>query len=356
MKLNIGFLIYLLIFSLLLSSCSQDAKAESADEAEIEIDNIISHHISDSHKWVIFAYSDSEGNPAEISISLPIILVDKGEWLFSTSSKFENNAVVTNGANHYVMYHDLIYSTDAEGTITKDAEGNVTNLRPLDLSITKNVTALFLSAGLLLWIFISAARRYRRSEVPSGYQSAIEAIVQFIDKDIAGEQIGEKGSKFTPYLLTIFFFIWINNLLGLVPIFPASTNLSGNISFTATLAVFTFLVTAFSGNKDYWRHIFVVPGVPSFLKVILVPIEIISMFTKPFTLLIRLFANVTGGHIIMISLVSMIFIAKSFAMAPISVLLSLLIFVLEIIFGLLQAYIFTLLSALYIGLAVQENH
>jgi F-type H+-transporting ATPase subunit a len=342
---------------LLMPACSDGDEGEtSAEEAEIEIDHIINHHISDSHKWVIFAYTGNDGSSKEISLSLPVILVANGQWYFGLSSSFDDNAVVSHKDNHFVMYHDIIYSTDASGQIIKNSEGEVTNQRPLDLSVTKNVTALFLSASLLLILFLSVARRYKTREKPAGMQSAMEAIIMFIDKDIAQEQIGHKGSRYTPYLLTLFFFIWINNLLGLIPIFPASANLSGNIAFTAALAIFTFFITAFSGNRQYWKHIFVVPGVPPLLKVILVPIEIVSVFTKPFTLLIRLFANVTGGHIILISLISMIFIAKSFAMAPISIALSLLIFVLEIIFGLLQAYIFTLLSALYIGLAVQEDH
>ena len=181
-------------------------------------------------------------------------------------------------------------------------------------------------------------------------------LVLFV-KDIADEQIGkEKSGKYTCYLLTLFYFIWINNLIGLIPFFPGSSNLSGNIAFTAILAIFTFIVTNVSGTKHYWKHNLTVPGVPAPMKVILIPIEIISMFTKPFTLLIRLFANVTGGHIIIISLISMIFVMHNLIMPAPSVILALIIFVLELIFGALQAYIFTLLSALYIGLALEDGH
>ncbi|MGV8828374.1 MAG: F0F1 ATP synthase subunit A [Breznakibacter sp.] len=348
--------LFILIF--LTSPGLMQAKATEAthpENQEIEVDAIINHHISDSHKWVIFSYPDKEEHLKEIALHLPIILFHQGSFLFSCSSEFEHEKIVEKDGVHYVMHHDKIFVTDEAGTISDDGQGNISNLRPLDLSITRNVASMLLSVTLLLGIFISIAKKYHKREKPAGMQSAMEAIIIFINKDIVESQIGKNGARYAPFLLTLFFFIWINNMIGLFPFFPGSSNLSGNIAFTGILALFTFIVTTFSGNKSYWRHIFVVPGVPAVLKIILVPIEIISMFTKPFTLLIRLFANVTGGHIILISLISMIFIAKSYVMAPISILLSLLIFMLEIIFGLLQAYIFTLLSALYIGLATHEE-
>ena len=334
-------------------------QAKASDEPhqekkEIAIDEIINHHISDSHKWVIFSYEGKEHQTHELAIHLPVILYYQGSFLFSCSSKFEHNKIVEKNGVHYVMHHDKVYITNANGDLEEDAEGDIINAKPLDISITRNVTSLFLSVVLMLWLFIGIARKYRQSEKPAGMQSAMEAIIIFVNKDIVESQIGKNSSRYAPYLLTLFFFIWINNLIGLFPVFPGSSNLSGNIAFTGILAVFTFIITTLSGNKHYWKEVFVVPGVPVLLKVILVPIEIISMFTKPFTLLIRLFANVTGGHIIIISLISIIFIAQSFAMAPVSILLSLAILMLELIFGLLQAYIFTLLSALYIGLATQE--
>lgn len=331
------------------------SEAKHQENQDVEVDAIINHHISDSHKWVIFSYPDQQEHIKEIALHLPIILYHKGSLLFSCSSEFEHQKIVEKNGVYYVMHHDKIYITDETGEIIQDAQGNITNPKPLDLSITRNVASLFLSVGLLLWLFITMAKKYNKREKPAGMQSAMEAIIIFINKDIVESQIGKNGARYAPFLLTLFFFIWINNLIGLFPFFPGSSNLSGNIAFTGVLALFTFMVTTFSGNKNYWRHIFVVPGVPAVLKIILVPIEIISMFTKPFTLLIRLFANVTGGHIILISLISIIFIAKSYVMAPISILLSLLIFMLELIFGLLQAYIFTLLSALYIGLATHEE-
>ena len=347
------------LFITLLLSAPAWIQAEVHDAAHkedggVEIDQIINHHISDSHKWSIFSYQGKDHQTKELAIHLPIILYYQGSVLLSCSSEFEHNQVVEKEGTYYVMHHDKLYITNADGELTKDAEGAITNPKPLDLSITRNVTSLFFSVALMLWLFISVAKKYKQREKPSGMQSAMEAIIIFVNKDIVESQIGKNSSRYAPYLLTLFFFIWINNLIGLFPVFPGSSNLSGNIAFTGILAVFTFFITTFSGNKHYWKEVFMVPGVPVLLKVILVPIEIISLFTKPFTLLIRLFANVTGGHIIIISLVSIIFIAQSYAMAPISILLSLVIFVLELIFGLLQAYIFTLLSALYIGLATQE--
>ena len=183
----------------------------------------------------------------------------------------------------------------------------------------------------------------------------MEPLVLFVRDDIAVPNIGKKADKFLPYLLTVFFFIWINNLIGLVPFFPGSANLTGNISFTVTLALITFLITNFNGNKDYWKHIFATPGVPVWLAPIMIPVEIMGILAKPIALLIRLFANITAGHIIILSLISLIFIFKSVAIAPVSVGFVLFMNVLELLVAAIQAYIFTLLSALFIGMAVEEH-
>jgi F-type H+-transporting ATPase subunit a len=168
--------------------------------------------------------------------------------------------------------------------------------------------------------------------------------------------IGEhKYKKYMPYLLTIFFFIWINNIFGLIPILNGA-NVSGNIAFTFTLAAITFIITTFSGNKHYWQHIFWMPGVPVPMKIFLMPIEIIGMFVKPISLMIRLFANITAGHVIILALMSLIFVFKTEAMAPVSVAFSLFITVIEIVVTAIQAYIFTILSALYFGMATEEAH
>src|SRR5690606_25067493 len=190
------------------------------------------------------------------------------------------------------------------------------------------------------------------SFVPKGIASFVEPLVLFVRDEIAKPMIGEKKyARYMPYLLTVFFFIWLNNVFGLIPIVNAA-NLTGNIAFTMTMAVFTFIITTFSGNKHYWKHIFWMPGVPVPMKIFLAPIELVGIFTKPISLMIRLFANITAGHIIVLSLMSLIFIFKSVAVAPISVAFSLFIIVIEIVVTAIQAYIFTILSALYIGMAV----
>ena len=319
-----------------------DSTQVTKPEAEFDMMHTITGHISDSHSWPIFEYKNAEGKEVAIKLPLPVIAYHKGDWIFTLSSSFDEGATYE--------HNGYSYSIDAKGKLVA-ADGESV----FDISITRNVASMFMSAALILLLFVGAARSYKRSEVPHGRTSLVEMLVLFV-KDIADDQIGKaKSAKYTPYLLTIFYFIWINNLIGLVPFFPFGTNLSGNIAFTSTLAIITFLITNVNASKHYWKHNLTVPGVPFILKFIMVPIEIMSMFTKPFTLLIRLFANVTGGHIIIISLISMIFMMKSYAMAVPSVLLALFVSGLELILGALQAYIFTVLSALYIGLAIEEE-
>ena len=205
-------------------------------------------------------------------------------------------------------------------------------------------------------IFYAVAKSYNKNkEAPKGLAGFFEPLVTFVRDDIAIPNIGEKKyAKFMPYLLTVFFFIWVNNLIGLIPFFPFSSNLTGNIAFTFVLAFITFLITTFNGNKDYWKHI-LMPPVPKLLYPIMVPIEIIGMFTKPFALMIRLFANIAAGHIIILSLVSLIFIFKTVAISPVSGAFVIFMSVLEMLVAALQAYVFTLLSALFIGQAVAEH-
>jgi ATP synthase subunit 6 len=184
----------------------------------------------------------------------------------------------------------------------------------------------------------------------------MEPLVLFVRDDIAVPNIGaKKADKFLPYLLTIFFFIWVNNLLGLIPFFPGSANMSGNIAFTFTLAMLTFIITNVNGNKAYWKHVFATPGVPLWLSPIMIPVELMGLIAKPVALFIRLFANITAGHIIILSLVSLIFIFKTIAIAPVSVAFVLFMNVLELFVAALQAYIFTLLSSLFIGAAVADH-
>jgi F-type H+-transporting ATPase subunit a len=270
----------------------------------------------------------------------------------------EHVAEVNN--QRFVNYkEDIFIASDTPNEhgqyLTYNEKGEVVNAKPLDFSITKNVTQLLISALVLILLFTSVARSYKKHGVttaPKGKQSFLEPLIVFVRDDIAKGNIGARGEKFTPYLLTVFFIILINNVFGLVPI---SANVTGNIAFTLTLSVLTLILTVFNGNKNYWGHIFT-PHAPKALWIILIPIEIIGILTKPFALMIRLFANISAGHIIIISLVGLIFMFESLAVSPISVGFALFIDVLEVLVAVLQAYIFTLLTALFIGSAVADHN
>jgi F-type H+-transporting ATPase subunit a len=208
---------------------------------------------------------------------------------------------------------------------------------------------------LLIFLGIASTYKKREGKAPKGFQSLIEPIIVFVRDEIARPNIGHKYIGYMPFLLTVFFFIWINNLIGLVPMFPGGANLTGNIAVTFTLGVITFLVVTFSGNKYYWKHIFA-PDVPWWLYPIMLVVEIIGVLSKPFALIVRLFANITAGHIIVLSLISLIFIFKTTSIAPVSVAFVLFMYVLELLVAFLQAFIFTMLTALFIGTAVEEHH
>jgi F-type H+-transporting ATPase subunit a len=327
------------IFALLfvLAFGGQAMAAEGGEEGFRPGDMIL-HHIGDAHEWYFF-----DGHYG--TLYLPIILYsgDRGVEVFS-SSNFYNEAHETVPYNGYVLDHGHI--SRADGT-------SVT-----DLSITKNVASMFLSAIIMLVVFISIANRYKNKTMhaPKGLQSFLEPIVMFVRDEIAIPNIGPKYARFLPFLLTLFFFIWINNLLGLL---PGAANVTGNIAVTLVLAAIVLVITLLNGTKNYWGHIFNTPGVPWWLKTVLpiMPIvEFIGIFTKPFSLMIRLFANITAGHIIILSLFSLIFIFESVAIGPLSVAFATFMYFLELFVALLQAYIFTLLAAMYFGGAVEEHH
>ncbi|MFT5954843.1 MAG: F-type H+-transporting ATPase subunit a, partial [Cyclobacteriaceae bacterium] len=214
---------------------------------------------------------------------------------------------------------------------------------------------LFINAGIMLLIFSAVARGYKKNKgrAPKGIQSFFEPIIIFVRDEIVKPNIGPKYEKYLPYMLTLFFFIWFGNILGLM---PGAANLTGNIAVTAVLAVFTFLITNFSGNKQYWKHVLWTPGVPAVMKIIIVPVEIIGLFTKPFSLMIRLFVAITAGHIVVLSLLSLTFIFESFAVGIGSAVVVTGINIIELLVATIQAYVFTMFSSLYIGMAVQEDH
>ena len=317
---------------------------ESHDEKPFDAVEVIMHHIADAHEFHILDYTDDHGVEHPVSMPLPVILFTEGSLDVFMSSEFDHgHADVVKGNHTYRLDHGHIVE--------------LSGLHPIDLSITKNVFSMFLSMVILLIIFLSVGKGYRKGNtVPTGLASFMEPLVLFVRDDIAVPNIGEKkADKFLPYLLTVYFFIWVNNLLGLIPFFPGSANMSGNIAFTFTLAILTFIITNVNGNKDYWKHVFATPGVPLWLSPIMIPVELMGLIAKPVALFIRLFANITAGHIIILSLVSLIFIFKTIAIAPVSVGFVLFMNVLELFVAALQAYIFTLLSSLFIGAAVAEH-
>jgi F-type H+-transporting ATPase subunit a len=347
----------ILCFFLITSNLS----AESSKSSEKSFVDIIMHHIGDSHELHFFNYTDKNNVNHSFSIPLPIILFNNNKFDIFMSSEFNHNddgsEVVNINNKKFSKFHETIYQLNyGEKKLLFNENHEVINAsKPLDLSITKNVFSMFISLLLLLLIFVSSGFKAKKENItiPNGFLSFTEPLVVFVKDNIAIPNIGVKNhKKFLPYLLTVFFFIFINNLLGLI---PSGANLTGNIAVTLTLSFFTLFITNISGNKNYWKHIFM-PSVPLVLYPIMVPIEIIGVITKPFALMIRLFANITAGHIIILSLISLIFIFKSIFIAPISVGFVLFMNILELLVALLQAYIFTLLSALFIGQAVAEHH
>lgn len=332
-----------------------EAHAEKTEKSE-DISQTILHHIADSHEWHFF------GN---VSLPLPVILwTDKGLVTF-LSDKYGHNdhgtEVFEEKGASLVNYHGKFYYPNEvrseDGTlIAHDKTGAVINGKPLDISITKNVVSLLISVTILLIVFIGIAGAYKKREgkAPKGLQSILEPIILFVRDDIAKPQLGHRYKGFMPYLLTVFFFVWLNNLLGLVPFFPGGANLTGNIAVTMMLALCTFVLTTINGNRNYWGHIFT-PHVPWWLYPLMIPVEIIGVFVKPIALMIRLFANITAGHILILSLISLIFILKSVFVAGIAIPFVLFISVIELVVGFIQAFIFTVLSALFIGMAVEEH-
>ncbi len=329
---------------------------DSHSEKEFNASEMINEHIGDSHEFHIMDW-----NAHPISFYLPVILfTNNGLTVFSSENFHHDNEgkveFSKNGLS-FTRNADVIYYTDKYKNLA-ETEKSAFNFdaRPLDFSITKNVFSMFMSVIILFILFFTVARSYNNNKgAPKGLAGFLEPLVLFVRDDIAIPNIGyKKAARYMPYLLTVFFFVWINNLIGLIPFFPFSSNLTGNIFFTFVLSFITFIVTTLSGSKDYWKHIFM-PPVPKALYPIMVPIEIIGIFTKPFALMIRLFANITAGHIIILSLISLIFIFKTVAIAPVSGAFVLFMSVLEMLVAALQAYVFTLLTALFIGQAVEEH-
>lgn len=358
---------------------SESSTHEDFDAAEVILD-----HILDSHDWHITdipAGKDKEGHATytPIAIHLP--------WLFfhDGSFKFFVNTEALLESGEYVVHSNKLYAVKPGAPVAENFGGHghghggmsqadweafeaayvEEDTMILDFSLTKTVVQMILIMLVVLLVFSSVARSYERrpNEAPKGLQSFMEPIIQFVRDECARPYLHEKADAFLPYLLTLFFFIWFANLFGLLPF---NSNITGNISFTAALAVLTFILTQFNGSKDHWKHVFNTPGVPWYLKfgVPLMPIvEIIGLFTKPFALAVRLFANITAGHFMVLGLIALIFImgdagrslVGGFAIAPMSILFGIVIFALEMIVALVQPFIFTLLTAVFIGMAMETH-
>ena len=344
--------IRILLAVVLLSPVSTTtAQHERAEEEKFNPGTFILDHIGDVYEWHILTF-----NGHHVSVPLPVILYSKQSGFHAFMS----------GSFHHGGHAG--FSIPVDGTYKGKIVETATGERPaLDLSITKNVLAIFVSMTIILWVFLSVAKAYkrRRKQAPKGLQSLIEPVILFVRDDVARPAIGHGYERFMPYLLTIFFFILVNNLMGLIPFFPFGANVTGNIAVTMVLALLTFFITTFSANKNYWIHIVNTPGVPWWLKfpLPLMPfIELVGMLTKPLVLMIRLFANISAGHIIAIGFFSLIFIfggmnvGMGFGASVISVIFTVFMSLLELLVAFIQAYVFTLLSAIYFGMAVEEHH
>jgi F-type H+-transporting ATPase subunit a len=350
-------------------AASDSPKSESESDnhgavsSEAEISEYILHHIKDAHDFHLFSYNDSEGHRKHIGFPLPVIVYSsKGLRTFMSSEFHHDDSghhVVENDGVSLVKYHEKIYELE-EGAhgVEFDEQHHPTNAHTvLDLSITKSVFGFLLVSLLMLFAFGRLAKQYKKQAVPTGFGRVLEPLILYVRDEIARPNIGEKHyRRFTGFLMTVFFFIWISNLLGLTPL---GFNITGQIAVTFSLALFTYLITQFSGTKDYWKHIFWMPGVPVLMKIILAPIELLGTLTKPFSLMIRLFANISAGHIVVMSLISIAIIMKSTLGATgatvLSLALSFFLTLIELLVAFLQAYIFTMLSALFIGMAVEEH-
>jgi F-type H+-transporting ATPase subunit a len=324
-----------------------EVHGEKEKKGGFNANEVIFGHVLDAHEFHFLEYEGSDGKEHAVSIPLPVILYSPQKGLSTfMSSAFHHGEHEVDG---YRLVGNKIVPVEAGVTV-------------YDLSLTRNVVQMILALGLLVWILLSIANKYKTGvgtkTAPNGFQNAVEPVITFIRDEVARPNLGHKYEKYLPLLLTVFFFILINNIFGLI---PGSANVTGNIAFTLVLGVISFLIITFSGNKHYWAHIFN-PPVPGAIKPIMIIVEVLGVFTKPFALIIRLFANMLAGHIIIICLISLIFIfgglsqAAGWGFSPISVGFATFIYLIEILVAFIQAFIFTNLTAVFIGQAIEETH
>jgi len=336
------------------------SKHDEGKKEKFNTVEFIFEHIGDSYEWHIVTIGHMP-----VSIPLPIILYSEQKGLnIFLSNKFHHGEESYKGFKWEKegKYKGKIVELNNAGDVLEE------NPLPWNFSITKLVFSLLFASTLICWIFISIGRKYKKGEdkAPTGIQNLFEPVILFVKNDIIIPSIGEKHyQRFMPYLLTVFFFIMINNMLGLIPIFPGGANLTGNIAVTMVLALFTFVITNVSGNKHYWKEIINAPGVPWYLKLpipLMFLVEFTGLFTKPIVLMIRLFANILAGHMVAIVFFSLIFIFGAiniwagYGVSIVSVAFTFFMSLLELLVAFIQAYVFTLLSAIYIGMATQEHH
>lgn len=352
-----------------ISATDIDQKHDNQDDGERvntkeKVDAYILHHIKDSHDFSLFSYTSDEGERKHVGFPLPIILWSSEGLVTFMSSEFHHNddghVIVEKNGLQFAKVHSKILELDTDAaTVSFDAEHHATNAhKVLDFSITKSVVGILLIGALLLFWFSRLANQYKTKQVPTGFARVLEPLVIYVRDEIAKPNIGEKHyRRFTGYLLTVFFFIWVLNLAGLTPL---GFNVTGQLAVTACLAIFTLVIYSVSGTKEYWMHMIWMPGVPILIRPILAIIELAgALIIKPFSLLVRLFANISAGHIVVMSLIAIMFTLKEslgvVGATGLSLVLSFFITLIEVLVAFLQAYIFTMLSALFIGMAVDDH-
>lgn len=374
------YVVILLISSFFnLSLLQASSEANQGDAKKVDVAALMIHHVTDTHDWHFFDIPGNDGHYTPVAIHLPWILYNS-----QTGLEFYGSTADLLATHKYVVSHEHAYPVKGEaipdslqqtfapeslvhadgghghseaGVFEKDPAVSV-----LDFSITKTVLQIMIVGLMLILVFTAVAKSYRSraGQAPKGLQSLLEPVILFVRDDIAKPNLQGKHEKFLPYLLTLFFFIWFSNILGLTPL---NSNIAGNVSVSVALAILTFLITTLNASKSYWGHIFWFPGVPLPVKFLMLPVEIVGMFTKPFALTVRLFANIAAGHLMVLALIGLIFIlgeggtniAGGLGIAPLTLAFGLFIFCLEVLVAAVQAYVFTLLTAVFIGQAMEDH-
>ncbi len=360
-----GFSVFLMVF--FNPAMAQEAGAAPGPKKGFNAREVIFGHVLNNHDFHLFDLVSDNGEKHPVSIPLPVILYSKQRgWITFMSSRFHHGE--ENYEDYMLLTDEKIAELkldpnkyNAQDIVALNASGEMdTSVQLYDVSLTRNVVQMLIALIFFTWIMLSIAKKYKNGQgvisAPKGSQSLLEPVITFVRDEVAKPNLGKYYQKYLPFLLTIFFFILINNIFGLL---PGSANVTGNIAFTVVLGVVSFIVILFSTDKHYWGHIFNPPGVPLGVKFILVPVEFISVFIKPFALIIRLFANMVAGHIIIICLISLIFIFGNmnryagWGTAPFSIAFTIFIYLIEVLVAFLQAFIFTMLTAVFIGQAIE---